>query len=767
MTVVAIAACALPAQAQRRYEIHSRGMLHETVYNTGEIARAYHQGGAGNDTNVPLMEWPGNSRVVLDDIRYDGKHYSNGAGIYIAAQLPDSTNRVYAFDGGVGASLPDITLGRWAFPLRIFRTENFPVLADGSLNPAYDPDEAEEIITASWATPTGVTVTRTSRAWSFPDYDDFIIYEYEYEYTGDRNGDTVPDTDVPITDVTFGFTYGLAGNLFGYQRTYGAWTDTEYQDNDQRGRFDTMRYLSYNLHQTGLPDPVYFRQWAETGENGGGLNAPGAPGYMMLHFDTEHLSLQGSGTAAAGTITGSDSAIVWTERYGGGVKIKQPWFIRQETSNMRASKIADYFRVDTRKNAPLRAGSVIPPAQGAESPVYQNYLDYWVGAGRYNFRQTRWSQGRIMIYGPYTMHIGDKARFALAEVIGFGAERLENTFGHTADPTVDWGGSCGEDCGEDGSRGFFPVPSYSDTLRYGGNPVFPGLFPYGPGVDEGTVSKRHGSTYLSQYPLPDYVNSDVVTVREVADKAFQAYTGTTDPPPYHPEENPEHGVYQFPIPVPAPAITVASDDQARNVIYWNNAVESFTAPRLQGTLDHYRVARSTHPAGPWTTIADVRPGDSEYVPVGEFSFVPDGDYVVVDEEPSVGETFYYSIVSVDDGGRASGRTNVTQFENQLGSVNELGTVTVVPNPFVVQSGFGGSSDSSLRIGFYGLPAQATIRIYSFSGQLVQTIEHDSPTYSVAYLQETRNDQRLASGVYFYVVTTPSGEQTRGKFVIIR
>ena len=147
--------------------------------------------------------------------------------------------------------------------------------------------------------------------------------------------------------------------------------------------------------------------------------------------------------------------------------------------------------------------------------------------------------------------------------------------------------------------------------------------------------------------------------------------------------------------------------------------------------------------------------------------MPDGAYVVSDPEPSVGETFYYSVVSVDQNGRRSGRTNVTAFETQLGSVATLGDVHVVPNPFIVDSNFGGSNDSSLRIGFYGLPAQATIRIFSFSGQLVQTIEHDNPTYSVAFLQETRNDQRMASGVYFYVVTTPEGEQTTGKFVIIR
>lgn len=771
------ALAALPVEAQRRFEIHRRGMLHETVFNTGEIGRAYHQGGAGNATDVPMMEWPGNSAVTVDDIRYDGKHYTSGAGIYISAQLPDSTERVHALQGAVGASQPDVTAGRWAFPLTIFRRENYPVLEDGSLNPDYDPDEAEEIITASWATPVGITVTRTSRAWSFPDYDDLVIYEYEFEYTGDRDGDTIPDTDQPITDVTIAFAYGLAGNLFGYQRTYGSWTDDEYQDNDMRGRFDPLRYLNYTYHQTGLPDPVYYDQWGRTGENGGGLNAPGAPGYMMLRFDTQHLMTQGSGSAAEDAIVGSDSALVWTEHYGGGVKIRQPWYNRQETSNLRASKIAANLVVDSRRNAPLRAGSIIPPEQGEENEAYQHFLDYWVGTGRYNFRQTRWSNGRYIVYGPYSFEIGDRSRFALAEVIGYGAVRQEQAYLAPADRddsfdmnyVVDWGGSCGEDCGEDGSRGFFPVASYERTVRYGGNPVFPNIFPYGPGADEGTVIKQHGSDYLSEYGLPDYVNSDVVTLREVADQAYLAYTGRplAGPEWNRPELNPEAGIYALPIPVPAPALNVASDDRAKNILSWSNAVESFSSPRLQGAFDHYEVARSTHPAGPWEVIAEVNPGDPAFIHTDTYSFVEDGDYVVVDPEPTVGETFYYSVVSVDENGRKSGRTNVTRFETQLGSVSELGDVHVVPNPFVVNSGFGGASESSLRIGFYGLPAQATIRIFSFSGQLVQTIEHDNPTYSVAFLQETRNDQRMASGVYFFVVTTPEGEQTTGKFVIIR
>ena len=40
----------------REYRIHDRGMLHETVFNTGEIGRGWMTGQAGNVTSVPLME---------------------------------------------------------------------------------------------------------------------------------------------------------------------------------------------------------------------------------------------------------------------------------------------------------------------------------------------------------------------------------------------------------------------------------------------------------------------------------------------------------------------------------------------------------------------------------------------------------------------------------------------------------------------------------------------------------------------------------------
>ena len=70
------------------------------------------------------------------------------------------------------------------------------------------------------------------------------------------------------------------------------------------------------------------------------------------------------------------------------------------------------------------------------------------------------------------------------------------------------------------------------------------------------------------------------------------------------------------------------------------------------------------------------------------------------------------------------------------------------------------------IGFYGLPPQATIRIFSYSGQLVETIEHNADAYTVEWYQISKNNQMVASGVYFFTVDAPDGKRTRGKFVII-
>ena len=715
----------------REFEIHRRGMMNETVYNTGEIGRPYYQGHGGNETVLPVMEWPAPSRTVAfspnagRDVEYDGMHNSLGGGIFMAANAADTTERMYAFSGGAGSSSPEEVIGVHSFPHEMTRYENYPVLDNGELNSAYDPDEAEEIIVAKWSTPLGLTITRTSRAWSFPDYDDMILYEYQLEHTGDRDGNlsTVESTET-LRDVLVVFSYGFAPNMFAYQRHFDRWLYEDFEGDRQRGRFDRTRWLKYVIDNDGRPDPHQFDGWAQSGENGGGLLAPQAVGFATLHLDTEHLATRDEiYDPVARLILGADS-VIWDSQN----RIKQPWTNRQETSNSRSSKVQSYMTLISRRNTPYRDSTV--------------FGEEWVGRGSFNVRQSMWATGQMMYLGPYTIEHGETLRFAIAQVAGYGAARVEETEAGL----VDEGGSCGQWCAEPSTQAFYPVPNWSQPVTYGGTS---GNF------------ETYGSTYLSEYALPQYVNSDVVTVREVTDQAIYAYTGGERPDQYWPSDSPDRGVYRIPIPVPAPALEVLNTPTQGNELRWGPQVESFEHERLIGEFSHYEVRASPHQLGPWTVIATVEPGD------GEYWNAEDGRYVVEHLDTRVGEILYYAVVSVDEHGSKSGMTNATRHETQLAAVDELEEVYVVPNPFIVDSGFSGGREAEGRIGFYRMPERATIRIYSYSGQLVETIHHDDDRYSTAWLQVTRNNQLIASGVYFYVVETPEGDMMRGKFVVIR
>ncbi len=710
------------ADAQgRKFVVHQRGMLHQTVYNTGELGRAYDQGTAGVTQGMPSFEWPARSATTVDAKPYTGQHNSFGGGMQMAASRRDTAARLYAYCGAI-SGLP--VAGTYSFPLELTRTENYPVLPDGSLNPAYDPDEAEEIIVSKWATRLGLTVTRTSRAWSHPDYDDMIIYEYEIENTGDTDGNpATPARTDTLTEVLISFAHGLAPGKTGYERTFNRWNGGDYQQKDTYARFDRRRWLSYAADRDGKPDPQYFEEWAQSGKNGGGLQSPQAIGFVQLYYDTTLLARQGETQLQ---VNSADTANVWDVNG----HLKQPFLNRLETSLLTEAK----YRVNmdialTRKNNPLRNLAVFGPD--------------WIGRGAFNVRQSWYfGVGKMMIYGPYILKPGDKIRFALAEVAGYGPA----TLAETQAGLVDEGGSCGQICGEDAALAAFnPVWNYSQQMVYG--------------LDNRTF----GSTYLTTHPLPQYVNSNVVTVRDVADRAIQAYTNAPlvdyDSTQYWPEKSADRGVYQIPVIVPAPAVAVENTDRATNKIVWKPDVESFSASRLQAAFSHYELQKSDHPLGPWVRLDSIGKGDTRYF--------QDGVYSWVDFSTRVGESYYYSILSVDVAGNKSGRTNISLHQTQLGGTETLETVYAVPNPFIVQSGFSGAGEPQDKVGFYNLPKTCTIKIISYSGQLVQTIEHDSGDYSTEYFQVTRNNQLIASGVYFYVVETPDGKRTHGKLVIIK
>jgi hypothetical protein len=98
---------------------------------------------------------------------------------------------------------------------------------------------------------------------------------------------------------------------------------------------------------------------------------------------------------------------------------------------------------------------------------------------------------------------------------------------------------------------------------------------------------------------------------------------------------------------------------------------------------------------------------------------------------------------------------------------DLERVHTVPDPYYAASLFD-RSPASKEIQFINMPPQATIRIYSLSGVLVDIVTHDDAAGLGRAVWDVRNrsGQFVASGVYLYHLSTPEGESKIGKFTVI-
>ena len=73
-----------------------------------------------------------------------------------------------------------------------------------------------------------------------------------------------------------------------------------------------------------------------------------------------------------------------------------------------------------------------------------------------------------------------------------------------------------------------------------------------------------------------------------------------------------------------------------------------------------------------------------------------------------------------------------------------------------------------RISFVNLPVEATIRVYTLTGILVDVIDHVDASGGgrAEWDLRNRNNNFIASGVYFFHVVTPAGDEHVGKFTVV-
>ncbi|MFO7447452.1 MAG: hypothetical protein R6W90_13865 [Ignavibacteriaceae bacterium] len=267
----------------------------------------------------------------------------------------------------------------------------------------------------------------------------------------------------------------------------------------------------------------------------------------------------------------------------------------------------------------------------------------------------------------------------------------------------------------------------------------------------------------------------------------------------------------------APSVEVAPGNK-QNTIYWG--LQSENEPAFEG----YKIYRSSDNGVTWgsSSITDFD-GGIHYIPMAQFDklngilgnytgipkfawydlgddtdlppvhivtsedklqFFKPGDSVrvFVDNTAINGLKYKYYVAAYDTGHGITGPlentaasvpkagTNTVEVVPQAGlstAPGDLSQVRVVPNPYIVASGYEVGSDKIVQ--FTKLPASATIKIYNSAGELIRTIEHNgggSLAPSIATWDLKNEDRQLvAPGLYFFYLDSPIGS-TQGKFVII-
>ncbi|MBN2780644.1 MAG: hypothetical protein JXR21_01625, partial [Candidatus Marinimicrobia bacterium] len=299
---------------------------------------------------------------------------------------------------------------------------------------------------------------------------------------------------------------------------------------------------------------------------------------------------------------------------------------------------------------------------------------------------------------------------------------------------------------------------------------------FGRGVDSVVIVFAEfvgGADFTASRTLP---LEEKDSIRALADSAMQ-YLGERVTFNY------EHGL-SVPVPPPGPDFTVTAIDSSGKVgnrIAFSDSVESIPDPQ-HGLVDiaGYRIYRSgTYPMGPWKLIADFPLKDPRYWNALKQR------YEVNDFFVAMGYGYYYAVTSYDEGHAAwirdpsvtvpplesslyANRTPQPFFTTQrpVSSAVGLSRVAVVPNPFYLSSGLSFAGDTK-KILFVNLPETCTIRIFTLRGDPVKTLEHHDPASgSISWNQISDYGQYIKSGLYFYHIETPDGQQVRGKFAIV-
>lgn len=223
------------------------------------------------------------------------------------------------------------------------------------------------------------------------------------------------------------------------------------------------------------------------------------------------------------------------------------------------------------------------------------------------------------------------------------------------------------------------------------------------------------------------------------------------------------------IPPPSPAADVTPLPTSKSIaLTWPPIEDTFANP-ITGlkNIQGYNVYRSTRAfTGPYELISSI---DAHWaVDRNRYLDQQLGLWRYIDASISLGVSYFYAVTTFDSLGMESWLTN--RNENPVKAASEpavdASKVKVFPNPFREVSGFPTRGEEN-SIVWTNLPVACTIRIYTASGEIVKTMQHQSATTGQeVWDQLTDSRQQTAPGIYFWTVESPVGN-ARGTLILIK
>lgn len=156
--------------------------------------------------------------------------------------------------------------------------------------------------------------------------------------------------------------------------------------------------------------------------------------------------------------------------------------------------------------------------------------------------------------------------------------------------------------------------------------------------------------------------------------------------------------------------------------------------------------------------------------------IPVSQMTYTDDDVVRGEAYHYAVTAVNNGTLESSiysnRSEIAAFAFEPGALDAK-KVRIIPNPYIVQAGDFNFTGDDNKLLFVNLPPYCTIRIFTSTGDLIKTIEHESGSGDASWDQVTESNQLIASGVYILQVDNAkdiNGKSVAGaveKFVVVR